>query len=667
LLAVVLANQSNGSLPFPHHPTGPQSPLDMAQVHERTVLSGIGETRPLEMPFVTQPQGVILLDANHNFPVGFIAELTPVDFYGVTTWPVNVFMDTDGVFQFQNAAGELFWQVSPAYPTPYDPSWLFGLKGGNTLAWRLALRGASPNHQQAVVERMQAVWDPGRVVSEWIFVIAGDAPAYRAARAEWEVENWPSRNVQPVNNTPPRSGSGNGIGDEEMLITEFTKGSDAFHLSFTAGETIVKGYAGFPAIAILNSKDLTLPRGNWAVFTNVPPPAVAGETKSVVLPFAFVPGYTNSTSSVHDNTCVAVTNTIPSFLNPQLCYTNILYLCGHPAAAPGDRGFFRLGLLESMGNIHDVSRLWLARYDDYDYDGLGSGPAHGVGLLAAADANPGILFEVVEGDPRGLAIVDYFNNRMDLYNKPTAQQYGDLFLLPIRIYGDYASWTMSIQGQGPSDTTLYMLSTAFPGQSNEKDFSFPLGNRYLVKMNWTGTVPGYNYNWYCWEARVGRWPWWPASQTYADYNPTRQSGFETFISPHLYIDNTDGLLTGHTHMNDNPNHHLGYGGGGNVAQGLEAKFYTLKYTFDTPAGDPVTEPNDSGTGQNQYTFSTEYPNGVLTILLTVKVEPPEVAAKLEGHCYFTVDNIPGSIKKWNDLTPNGKAVASGGYLVHCKR
>jgi len=123
LLAAVLANQSSGSVPFPYHPTGPNTPLAMAQAHEARVARGAGIMSPsLEIQHVKTEQGVIVLNENHGFPTGFLEGLAAVDCEGVNTYPVSVFLDDEGTFIFQNANDEIFWWIEPAFPGNYSVS-----------------------------------------------------------------------------------------------------------------------------------------------------------------------------------------------------------------------------------------------------------------------------------------------------------------------------------------------------------------------------------------------------------------------------------------------------------------------------------------------------------------------------------------------------------------
>lgn len=82
----------------------------------------------------------------------------------------------------------------------------------------------------------------------------------------------------------------------------------------------------------------------------------------------------------------------------------------------------------------------------------------------------------------------------------------------------------------------------------------------------------------------------------------------------------------------------------------------------TPGGDPVSEPSDSGDGQNEFTYSSDTP-GVLTMNLKARVRPSVAAAEVAGVCKFRVDSIGSSVRAWAASNPAGRTVASGDSLV----
>lgn len=82
----------------------------------------------------------------------------------------------------------------------------------------------------------------------------------------------------------------------------------------------------------------------------------------------------------------------------------------------------------------------------------------------------------------------------------------------------------------------------------------------------------------------------------------------------------------------------------------------------TPGGDPVSEPSDSGDGQNEFTYSSDTP-GVLTMNLKARVRPSVAAAEVAGVCKFRVDSIGSSVRAWAASNPSGRPVANGDSLV----
>ena len=135
---------------------------------------------------------------------------------------------------------------------------------------------------------------------------------------------------------------------------------------------------------------------------------------------------------------------------------------------------------------------------------------------------------------------------------------------------------------------------------------------------------------------------------------------EEIHHPNWVAENASGLITGSTTFTDEGN---GGGGGGNIGQTLTSTLHVPKFTFIQPAGDPAAEPEDSGDGQNQFTYSTDNP-GKLTLTLKVKVEPAAAAMKIADHYVFKVGNVGSSWKEWGALNPGGKPEADfNGYLT----
>ncbi len=81
--------------------------------------------------------------------------------------------------------------------------------------------------------------------------------------------------------------------------------------------------------------------------------------------------------------------------------------------------------------------------------------------------------------------------------------------------------------------------------------------------------------------------------------------------------------------------------------------------FVTPAGDPVSQPQDSGRGQNEFTFSSAKP-GVLEVTLEVNLQGAGgMSSTLKNKFNFEVDPIGDSNIQWNSANPNGKPTFNG--------
>jgi alpha-tubulin suppressor-like RCC1 family protein len=140
----------------------------------------------------------------------------------------------------------------------------------------------------------------------------------------------------------------------------------------------------------------------------------------------------------------------------------------------------------------------------------------------------------------------------------------ELVEVPFSIGGDYASWEMTIQGLGPIDKRTLKLSTDAPGDSKTKNLKLRKGNSYRITMKWLRSKYSYP-DWYCWEAQVGSLP---QEQTFDNYTNVRKTNVAvSLFGEGWYVDNSDGLLSTHTHMNDEQ--------GGNVIGNLSATLYVF--------------------------------------------------------------------------------------------
>ncbi len=134
--------------------------------------------------------------------------------------------------------------------------------------------------------------------------------------------------------------------------------------------------------------------------------------------------------------------------------------------------------------------------------------------------------------------------------------------VPFKVFGDYASWRMEIQGDGPKDHRKLLVITPDVDVPETKLLILRKNNKYKITLHHTGSKPGASNIWYCWEARVENKP---DVRTFPDYSPNRIAGvaqFFTIAQGSWIVDNRSGLFTAHNHRYDAQ--------GGNAAAGLEA-------------------------------------------------------------------------------------------------
>lgn len=142
--------------------------------------------------------------------------------------------------------------------------------------------------------------------------------------------------------------------------------------------------------------------------------------------------------------------------------------------------------------------------------------------------------------------------------------------IPFNLFGDYASWEMTIKALGPRDNRELLVTTPGIDQHENKTLKLWRNNKYKVTLRHTGTKPNELETWFCWQALAEGHPY---DQTFANYSLQRTEGvseFFTLADGHFIVDNRSGLFTQH---NDR---RTGANGGGNVAEGLEA--------FNVPVG-----------------------------------------------------------------------------------
>lgn len=154
------------------------------------------------------------------------------------------------------------------------------------------------------------------------------------------------------------------------------------------------------------------------------------------------------------------------------------------------------------------------------------------------------------------------------------------------VYGDYAAWRMDVTALGPSESATRSVSMASPGVSNERLLVLRKGDSYRLTMEWLNSDGHTNPNWYCWQAKVDGLPTTPS---YGSCSSGRLEGNETVVGRRWLAENADGLLTSHVHKYD------GSGGGGNVAEGLEATLcvYKCDVRICSPDGDGWEELEES--------------------------------------------------------------------------
>lgn len=161
--------------------------------------------------------------------------------------------------------------------------------------------------------------------------------------------------------------------------------------------------------------------------------------------------------------------------------------------------------------------------------------------------------------------------------------------LPFSVYGDYASWEMTVTGKGPEDKRVLKLLTDAPGASEGKTLKLRRGNRYEITMRHLKSMEGEPQQWWCWEAKVDGLP---SAHTYNSYSSERLEGAATafVVGGHWLVDNAEGLLTSHVHMRE--------GAGSNIAGTAKATLLPVEITFE-PVGDnePITDNKNPVTKQ----------------------------------------------------------------------
>lgn len=502
-------------------------PLDLARELADRLAAGAGALMPAADRVQVEEERIVPLDA--SWPADFLAGLVAEKRFGHEVFPVYARLDNaTGAAVFYDADGLAFHEIEPLVPPIDATTWLESLLGPATSpgdAWR----------------------ELSHVVARFLLVPADDLEGYLADAAEDAALC--ARSAPRQRTSPP-------------AVTKLT----LTDISFTPTSVLVN--AEWPAGSLPgNAFDLylsqTLRKTGWQPYMAFAAPGQTNVTSFCTeIPNEDIPGWTDP-ATLHDASCPVATNVAVSPFDPASAYTNVHYVCGHEM--PQQSCFFVAGpTTDTDGDgLTDMEEAFCFGTDhelaDSDNDGLGdfeevceyftdpfSPDTDGDG---SSD-----LFEIVNGsDPR---------DPSDDGLPPAAWQ---LMTLPVRLYGDYAAWEMSVRGiQGELRT--HTVVAAAPGVAEEDVLLLRRCATYRVSLRWLTSWPHVDPDWYCWEARFGN-PLQPTGRTFADHSSQRLSGHETVWGEDWYCENAEGLLTTHVHTRD--------GTAGNVAQTKTAILHTL--------------------------------------------------------------------------------------------
>jgi hypothetical protein len=134
--------------------------------------------------------------------------------------------------------------------------------------------------------------------------------------------------------------------------------------------------------------------------------------------------------------------------------------------------------------------------------------------------------------------------------------------VPFQVYGDYASWEMTIQPISGSGGKTEKITTPGIGSPGTRTIKLKKGVKYKVTIRHTGTRDAPGKPWFCWEAQIDNQP---SEATFPSYQATRNAGVAEFFAiggGNWIVDNRPGLFTSHTHQKTPE--------AGNVAGPLEA-------------------------------------------------------------------------------------------------
>jgi len=168
-------------------------------------------------------------------------------------------------------------------------------------------------------------------------------------------------------------------------------------------------------------------------------------------------------------------------------------------------------------------------------------------------------------------------------------------------------------------------------------FQLPKGAKYKVTLEWIATDPEYDGD---------------PSPDY-DYQLEIDTGADCLV-----LEDPDGIITA---FNGDSEEFF--------AEGKDATLRVPLFEWITPKASPVSAPDDSGDGQNEFTYSAAA-QGVLTIDMKILVKPTGTAGitghdgvKFSDRCFYKLPTINGSTFSWDGANVGGKSAASGEHLT----
>lgn len=159
--------------------------------------------------------------------------------------------------------------------------------------------------------------------------------------------------------------------------------------------------------------------------------------------------------------------------------------------------------------------------------------------------------------------------------------------VPFQVYGDYASWEMTIQPISGSGGKTEKITTPGIGSPGTRTIKLKKGVTYKATIKHTGTRDAPGKPWFCWEAQIDNQP---SEATFPSYQATRNAGVAEFFAiggGNWIVDNRPGLFTSHTHQKTPE--------AGNVAGPLEAILLPVDIDVIHPATGELAEDREDGT------------------------------------------------------------------------